>query len=350
MSGGEAPAVEVTTPSQPTTARGPVEIAYRASDDDSAASVALYYDTDGQGYDGIKLADGLAESENGAFLWDTSGLPDGNYYIYAVASDNEMAPVSSRYAAGRVIVGTPPMVVGRRILYNGSAYDGRNGNANALDDGAVATDRRAWTAGKTATASSVTSYVHGINGIFIDVDRLTGAPRADDFMFHVGTGSDPSKWIAAPAPSTVTVRYGAGVAGSDRVTITWANGAIRNTWLQVTVLPVRRTGLAEADVFYFGNLVGETGEGGGWPSVTAVDLLRTRLAMFSSTSIDSRYDFNRDGRVTVLDFAIARSAVAQRRSLSPLIAAVAPAMAAAPPRVLSWTGMPAKKEEARLLA
>ena len=59
--------------------------------------------------------------------------------------------------------------------------------------------------------------------------------------------------------SSITVRAGAGLDGADRVTLIWADGVIRNCWLQVTVLATDATGLAENEVFYVGNAVGESG-------------------------------------------------------------------------------------------
>ena len=70
-------------------------------------------------------------------------------------------------------------------------------------------------------------------------------------------------------------------------------------------------------MFYVGYLIGETGEAvsaGGTLTVNAIDLLRTRQALSPAAGIDSRYDFNRDGRVSPTDLAIVRSA--QRRSLA----------------------------------
>jgi hypothetical protein len=74
----------------------------------------------------------------------------------------------------------------------------------------------------------------------------------------------------------------------------------------VTVLANADTGLARPDVFYFGNMVGETGDRGRDADVTAVDLLRTAGALFSNASIRNGYDHNRDGRVTVSDLAVVR--------------------------------------------
>ena len=45
----------------------------------------------------------------------------------------------------------------------------------------------------------------------------------------------------------------------SRVEIIWADGAIENEWVQVTVLADADTGLAAPDVFYFGNAIGDSG-------------------------------------------------------------------------------------------
>jgi hypothetical protein len=112
------------------------------------------------------------------------------------------------------------------------------------------------------------------------------------------------------------------------VTLTWPDGAVRNAWLRVTVKANARTGLSAPDVFYFGNLVGETGNaapGAAAAAVEAGDLLATRRARTAGASnLPGVFDFNGDGRVNVLDEALVRSA--QGRTLS-LSAAASPAAA-----------------------
>ncbi len=46
-----------------------------------------------------------------------------------------------------------------------------------------------------------------------------GTITASDFIFKVGANNTPSSWALAPAPTTVSVRPGAGDGGSDRVEI-----------------------------------------------------------------------------------------------------------------------------------
>ena len=57
----------------------------------------------------------------------------------------------------------------------------------------------------------------------------------------------------------LTARSGAGAGGVDRVEIIFADRLIMNHWLEVSVLAGLRTGLIADDVFYFGNLAGDTG-------------------------------------------------------------------------------------------
>jgi hypothetical protein len=134
--------------------------------------------------------------------------------------------------------------------------------------------------------------------------------RLADFAFHVGNNDDPTTWTTAPAPSGISVRRGAGVDSSDRVTILWPDGAIQGQWLQVTVLATAATGLAASDVFYFGNAIGETGNSPSDARVDAVDVLMARnhpRTFVDPAPIDFPYDFNRDGRVNATDMLLARN-------------------------------------------
>ena len=108
----------------------------------------------------------------------------------------------------------------RAIFYNNSSFDGNSTAINSADDAAIATDKSALLPGSTATFANYTSYSKGINGIMVDMAGLTGTITASDFTFKVGNASDTSTWTTAPTPTSITVRAGAGVNGSDRVEIT----------------------------------------------------------------------------------------------------------------------------------
>jgi hypothetical protein len=206
--------------------------------------------------------------------------------------------------------GTPPArasVVGRHVFYNHSLFDGNSATADERDDKAIATDKEALPPGRQGNFGNLTSYARGINGLMVDIENLPtdAAPVPDDFVFRIGNSKRIGDWTTAPAPNAIAVRRGAGTDGSDRLTFTWDDGAIRNTWLQVTLRPTHNTGLAAADTFYFGNLVGETGASSG--IVNLVDYNEVRTWAYSGAErVGDAYDFNRDGKVNAIDLSLVR--------------------------------------------
>ncbi len=62
-------------------------------------------------------------------------------------------------------------VLGNRLFYNNSKYDGNNGNINASDDAAIASDKTGYTGTGTATFANVSSFNKGITGIMVDLQR-----------------------------------------------------------------------------------------------------------------------------------------------------------------------------------
>jgi hypothetical protein len=200
-------------------------------------------------------------------------------------------------------------VAGRYIFYNNSYFDGNNPAANAADDVAIASDKQALLPGGTASFANYTSYSRGINGIMVDIGGLAAAVTAADFTFKVGNSNTPGSWGSAATPASVTVRSGAGVGGSDRVTILWADNAIQNTWLQITVLSDTATGLAANDVFYFGNAVGETGNSTTDAVVDGSDFSGVRdhpRNFLNRSPVTYAYDINRDSFVDGTDLVLAR--------------------------------------------
>jgi uncharacterized delta-60 repeat protein len=216
----------------------------------------------------------------------------------------------------------PPGIVGRQVFYNQSVFDGNNAAAGPADNNAIATDKVALLPGQAASFANVTTYTRGINGLMIDVRGMadpTLLGSASSFWTDPAGSPDPSQWAPAPAPTTVVLRRGGGPGGSDRVTLIWPDGAIRNTWLHVT-LRSARTGLPADDVFSFANLIGEAGDGTLPARVNALDVAAVKRALNTDAAIDSRVDFNRDGRVNALDVA------AVKQNLGHTLAAPAPAL------------------------
>ena len=60
-------------------------------------------------------------------------------------------------------------------------------------------------------------------------------------------------------------------------------------------------------MFYFGNLIGDTGDGASPLRVTALDVSGVKRAANTDSPLTGRFDFNRDGRVNALDLAAERS-------------------------------------------
>jgi len=242
----------------------------------------------------------------GPFDVELRDLTPGTDYYCRVCVENSMG---TDWLANPITFSTRvPAVAERHVFYNNSVFDGKDPEANEQDDGAMATEKRPLLPGRTATAANYTSYSRGINGIMVDMFLLAGRPTLADFRFHVGNDGDPSTWDRAPKPISFIVRPGDGLNGSDRITLTWPDNTIRNTWLQVTVLATANTGLAEPDVFYFGNAIGETGNSIEDARVNAVDALLARgnpRTLTNPAPIDFPYDFNRDQRVNATDMLIA---------------------------------------------
>jgi hypothetical protein len=102
----DPPEITLEGPSQPLfTAAGPILITWKDRDPDSDADIRLYYDTQGSGFSGTLLADGIQEDPDGpadAYLWDIAGVPEGTYHIYGTITDGTSA--TAGYAPGTVTV------------------------------------------------------------------------------------------------------------------------------------------------------------------------------------------------------------------------------------------------------
>jgi len=196
-------------------------------------------------------------------------------------------------------------VLAHHIFYNNSAFD------TVGDDLAIATDKQALLPGRTASFANYTGYSRGINGIMVDI---VGVPAeatldAEDFDFQMSSTSNLGSWIPAPDPQ-ITLRRSEGVSNSDRVTMIWGDNSIQNRWLRITVMANADTGLSEADVFYFGNAIGESGNSATDAKVNAADVIMARnnpRGLLNPAPIDFSQDFNRDKRINAADMLIARN-------------------------------------------
>ena len=244
-------------------------------------------------------------------------LLNGSYLVTLSATD---LAGNTGTATSEVAIELPSSnILDRHIFYNNSSFDGYDSAANADDDNAIAVDntqspaprKTALLPGQVATAANYTNYYRGINGIMIDIQNLPVAELTpDDFEFRIGNNAqDPSRWEFVSAEATVSLRSGDGVDGSDRVTIVWPDHAIEGTWLRVRVIASEHTGLVEDDIFYWGNVPGDT-EDSLVDTVVDQDDYDAVISSQSSfldqlTTLDP-LDFNRDGLIDGTDLAIVR--------------------------------------------
>ena len=108
-------------------------------DPDSDAVIALYYDINDSGADGNLIIDGLDENPDGLedrTVWDTSGIPDGNYYVYAVIDDGVNAPVVA-YSEGPVTIDHAVSDEFKLTAGDGAAYDSFGSTVSIDGDYAV---------------------------------------------------------------------------------------------------------------------------------------------------------------------------------------------------------------------
>jgi ELWxxDGT repeat protein len=237
--------------------------------------------------------------------------PDGSLYFNADTQQYGQEPWRLPPAGAAGAGGTT--VVDRGLFYGDATH---NSGKHALLPGAGG-----------GSFDNVSSYSGGINSVSVDIAgaRPGTVLSRGGFSFDVSSGGPTGTWTPAPSPLSFIVAYGGGVNGSDRVVFQWADGLIRNRWLRVTARPGNDTGLLAPDVFYFGSLVGETGDAASPLRVSALDLAGVKRAFNTSVDITSPYDINRDGRVNALDLAAVRGNLS--RALPQIMTAAARTLA-----------------------
>ncbi len=281
---------------------GSIDLAWTApsfaSANPSDLSFSVYRGTTPGGESATAIATGLSSP-----VFTDTGLTNGVTYYYKVTA----VDLGGESAKSGETSATPASAVAdHKLFYNHSYWDDpANGFSN--DDSAIDTSKVALLGGQTATFANYSGSSLGINGIMVDIaglpTLLSASLNINDFSFKIGNDNNPSAWAIAPNP-TISVRRGAGTGGSDRVELIWADNAIQDTWLQVTVKADGLTGLSSPHVFYYGNQIGETGND---PTNTFVDggdfvAVRDHPANFLNRAQPSNpYDFNHDSFVDGAD-------------------------------------------------
>ncbi len=241
----------------------------------------------------VSTFDGLAE---GALVGTFDGI---NLYITYVGGDGNDIE----------LITTP--VVGY-VFHAGSSFES-GGVQAALDTGKTLAYESETP--QMLTFDNLINSSRGLNGLAFDVAGLgTSNVTSADFHFQVSPQGvfDPQlnlpvNWATAPSPISVTVISGA----PDRIVIRWADNAIQNRWLRVTMLATANTGLNTDQTYYVGHLLGETDAqvSGGSFTVAFTDITQIRAALGQVVDASSIYDINKNGTIAFEDISAMRSSV-----------------------------------------
>jgi hypothetical protein len=130
-------------------------IRWADADPDSNATIALFYDRDDRGTDGIMITDGLREDdETDVFTWTVPSILTGAFYIYARISDGENLPEYD-YSSGMLVTSLEQIPVARArgpITIDGALNEAAWSDARPLtyaihplaNGGTTATTRALW--------------------------------------------------------------------------------------------------------------------------------------------------------------------------------------------------------------
>jgi hypothetical protein len=241
---------------------------------------------------------------NGNGTWSWSITP-------AEAVSNQVVTISGSDEDGGSSTVTFTFTANSTIATRATRYIGATGSSASTS---LATDKVALLPGQASTFANYTNYSRGLNGIVVDVAGLPAATTPAQLLASLQlaswNGIAAAGFVALPGTvvPTVTIAAGAGAGGSARVTITFADNAVQNTWLRVTVVSNANTGLAANDVFYFGNVLGELDFGNTATRLRvngqdAALLLANQSPGANSAPVTNKFDLDRNGRVNGQDYA-----------------------------------------------
>ena len=98
-----SPTLQLSSPASDVVSTGQVTVSWSGTNISESADVSLYYDDDNSGCDGTLIATGIKPAETSSYPWNTAGVPNGTYYVYAkVATDTSIPEFS--YSPGTVTV------------------------------------------------------------------------------------------------------------------------------------------------------------------------------------------------------------------------------------------------------
>ncbi len=337
----DPPAITILSPSAPIATRATrIAIAWTDADPDSNAEISLYFDTNGQGADGVLIQDGLREDPDGSadsFTWDTAALPDGTYYIYAVITDGTTTRVA--YAPAAITIDrTPPAVAA--LPAGGSFTAAQSVRLSATEpaeiyytlDGSLPSEDSELYAGALTLARSATLRFMALDAAgnrsptvtetYVIAPQTNQAPLADagsDFSIHLGetaeldgTGSrDPDggpqplsfswRFLELPAQSTLT---DADLRDAGAAAAHFVPDAAGDYVLELAVDDGRDISRAEVVVTCLGYKPGDLNHDG---KIDMGDYLLFKASLgkcSGQAGFNAEADYDGDGCVTLSDYRI----------------------------------------------
>jgi len=221
-------------------------ITWTADDEDGdEVSIRLEYDEDDQVGAGVNITHDWVMAEPGEWDWDTTDVPEGEYYIYAIVDDANgsqaqtfsngtvtvVHPEPGENTAPTITIETPADGSNQNdtIWINGTAHDA-DGNDD-IDRVSIKIGSRNW---RTLEGSTDWSYLwdttkegNGEITITVEVEDSEGATGTDEITVNVDNFIPGPPWIEISKPTdgdtvsgSVTIK---GTAGGDaelkRVTV-----------------------------------------------------------------------------------------------------------------------------------
>jgi hypothetical protein len=226
-------------------------------------------------------------------------------------------------------------ITNRKVFYNNAAGFGTNNlnNSPLINPiNAIDPSKSALLPGGTTTLANFTNYSRGLNGIVIDLAGATNFSSISASSLQFATWSNftltTPDFVSITPTVTVSTFAGGGTGGADRVKLVFADNAIQNAWLRITVLADANTSLATNDVFYFGNARFDVTPATSFPSQVGINMLDTNIVRgrngTDSNNVSNIFHVDKSGSVNILDINATRGGNGVN-SLRPFTAPLPPA-------------------------
>ena len=215
-----APTIEITSPLTEVTDQN-VIISYNAFDSDSNAKVSLFYDDNNQDFDGILIKGDLDETDGaGSFTWNTKGIANGDYYIYAMIMDENNPSALSSYSTGQVrvteaadlsitkIANADIVNVGDNLTYIVTVTN----DGDSVAEGVKLIDTLP--EGVTLLSSNITPTISLDNQLTFNLDDLEKGQTAEVFITITAPTTVPTAGIITNTASVTTETYDSDISNN----------------------------------------------------------------------------------------------------------------------------------------